>query len=197
VRDCDLDASAGSIGIQINSVTFSEAEEVFVIAGDQHRISISVPSNSYLITLDAPSGQLLTAETIAEMTDGWVSHLTVVDSDGTVLLTDLEFTSYDSSTRGLTCVCTDETLLDLAEEYLVFGSNATTHSQLPDVAERYLREYMALRIQMRDSNTESVDTSSVLRALEEEILESIANLEEDIPAIPILDTSYLNYDSDL
>ena len=97
----------------------------------------------------------------------------------------------------MACSSTDSALLDAADYYIVFGKFASTHSQLPDVAERYLTEYMAMRIQMRDSNTESINQSSVLRTLEEEIVDSIANLEEDLVSIAILDSSMMDYDSDL
>ncbi len=144
----------------------------------------------------------VTDETADDLVDGWAESVSVVNAAGTIISqsTGLPVSSYVEATGVLTftasSVLTASNALTVGQ-YVTFGANATTHSQLPEVAERYLREYMALRIQMRDSNTESSDTSQVLRSLEEEILDSIANLEEDLPSIPILDTSMLNYDEDL
>lgn len=145
-----------------------------------------------------------TDETISDLTNGWVNEFSVEYRD---LIAASPSTSLTAGTGLLMISFTPATLTlrvrqplsadDSNSTYLLFGTNAVTQSQLPDVAERYLREYMATRIQMRDSNSEANDTSQVLVALEQEILASIADLEEDISAIPIIDNSMLNYDQDL
>lgn len=143
------------------------------------------------VVLDSPSD-----ETEDDLTNGYVDYVSIVDIDGNQLATELQVISYDSTTGQLIFPPTTTTTVDILETpcWLVFGSNASTHSQLPDVAERYLTEYMSMRIQMRDSNSEAADVSQTLRALEDEILAAVADLEEDITAIPIIDSSMLNYD---
>ena len=169
--------------------------EEFVLIGGSTSLSTTPFPAAYRIQLEAASGTLLTAETVAEFADGYVDYLSIVNSSGDIQANNITFVSYNATTRVIS-VTSDASLRNM-EGYIVFGKNASTHSQLPDEAERYLVEYMAMRIQMRDSNTESINTSTVLRTLEEEILESISSLEEDLLSIAILDSSMLNYDTDL
>lgn len=151
------------------------------------------------VTLDAAS---IIAESSADLAAGWIDYVSVVDADGDIIsqTTGCQVLSYVVATGVLTFVLSSvpsATNVFAADQYVVFGKYASTHSQLPEVCERYLRDYLALRIQMRDSNTEAGDTLRVLSDLEEEILKSVANLEEDLPSIPISDFSMLNYDEDL
>jgi hypothetical protein len=153
----------------------------------------SEPDDNYSLVLE--DNAQLTAENEDDLENGWVDYVCVVDSTGEILVRDVEVNSYDPDTRVLNC--SEGELFEMEDNFIVFGKYATTHSQLPDVCERYLADYMALRIQMRDSSTESADTSPVLMAIEQEILDAVANLEEDLIAIPILDSSMLNYSDDL
>lgn len=152
----------------------------------------AVPTSLIGLSLVASS---ITTETSGDLIT-WNEYLTIVDKQGTQLLTAVEAVSYDSDEAALAVTPITLGSQD-SEAYITFGTNSTTHSQLPDVAQRYLTEYMAMRIQMRDSNSEANDQSSVLRMLEEEIIDSIANLEEDMVSIAILDSSMMNYDEGL
>ena len=107
-------------------------------------------------------------------------------------------TSYDSGTNVIT-VNKTLTASETApvDSYVVFGKYATTHSWLPENADRYIVQYMAMASQMRDSNQEALATSELLKTMEAEIVAELIDLEEDIPAIPILDNSMLNYSEDL
>lgn len=183
-------ASSASTG---SSITGNDAG-TFIGTTTAPYINYSKPVINYQLVLE--DSALLTDETEEDLANGWAEKICVVDDDGVQLAAGVSVTGYSSTTRIISCTSTTG-LFDFAGNYVVFGANSTTHSQLPDVAERYLTEYMAFRIQMRDSNSESVDQSSVLRTLEEEIIESIANLEEDLPSVAILDYSMLNYDQDL
>lgn len=150
---------------------------------------------AFTITLTAPSGQLLTTEMVEDLTDGWVEAFSIVTASGVVAATDITFVSYDSTTYEISC--TSAAAIDSLTGYLLFGANATTHGVLPAVCERFIVEYMVLRAQMRESNGEAAETSPILQAIEKEILDAIAELEEDLTAIPILDYSMLNYSEDL
>ncbi len=136
------------------------------------------------------------AESAETLEDG-IEYVCLVDKYGTQLVAGLPVLGYEPASRTIFIEQTelDEVLSDVA--YVVFGANASTHSALDDVCERYLADYLALRIQMRDSNSESADTSPILLAIEQDILDAVGNLEEDLPAIPILDRSMLNYSDDL
>lgn len=141
-------------------------------------------------------------ESVDDLTGGWVDYVTAVDRDGTVTLAGMRAISYDTATRYLTvelpATMTNQEFNDATiDNYLVFGKNATTNSQLPEICERYLTEYTVMRAQMGDGNKESVDTSPILMAIEKEIVDAIEELEEDIYTIPIVDRSMMNYADDL
>lgn len=138
-----------------------------------------------LITL---SNDLL-AETAADLTDGFVDYVSFVTKAGVILnSTPVGVLAYTASTRQLS---TDTDCTAYAGSYVVFGKNASTHSSLPQIAKRYLVEYATMRAQTRDSNSEAMYTAPLLQMLEREILDAFANLEEDTPAIPILDTTWM------
>jgi hypothetical protein len=173
------------------------------------KITTVTTAGSYLasVTLDTATG-LVTDETIADLATGldYVDYISCVSKDGVISSSTSGIplaagsTKYVSSTGVLSFLASTSLTASnpiVAGDYVVFGKYATTHSQLPDLCERYLADYMALRIQMRDSSAESGDTAPVLAAMEQEILDAIGNLEEDLPGIPILDSSMLNYDEDL
>jgi hypothetical protein len=139
-------------------------------------------------------------ETEAEFTDGLVDYVAVVDRNGTVTtqFTGCPVSSYNSTTGQITFVTSSVSTTGNAfavGNYVVFGRYASTHSQLPQVAKRYLVEYACMRCQIRDSNAlEAALTSPLMQMIEREVLDAIANLEEDTFAIPILDYDYLGED---
>ncbi len=140
----------------------------------------------------------LIRETEDDLSQGWVDYISVVDRDGVQLATSIPVTSYNSTTRIISCTLTaaQNAAITNGSSYVVFGKNTTTNSQLPDICERYLTEYTVLRAQMGNGNRESMDTSPVLQAIEKEIVDAIEELEEDIFMIPILDRSMMNYADD-
>lgn len=135
-------------------------------------------------------------ETEDDLADGWVDYVSFVDADGVILATGtMGVVSYTATTRTL--VLSGTPAVSIVGSYMVFGKNATTNCQLPEICERYLTEYTVMRAQMGDGNKESVDTSPVLVAIEKEIVDAIEELEEDIFAIPIVDRSMMNYADDI
>jgi hypothetical protein len=103
--------------------------------------------------------------------------------------------SYNATTRDLTCASLSGSLA-APNQYIVFGKNTTTNSALPDVARRYLVEYMVFRAQMRDTSGEAGATSPLLQSIEAEIVSAIEQLEEDILYWPLVDRQFLNYSDD-
>lgn len=142
---------------------------------------------TYVLTDNAT----LLDETEDDLADGWVDYVSFVDADGDEVVSELGVVSYTAATRTLVLSATPSA--SIVGSYLVFGKNVTTHCQLPEICERYLTEYTVMRAQMGDSNKESVATSPVLMAIEKEIVDAVEELEEDISAIPILDSSMMNY----
>lgn len=135
-------------------------------------------------------------ESESDLTNNWVDYICIVDKDGAQIDTDRAFSSYNSTTRTITCTALTGSAA-AAGQYVVFGKNTTTHSTLPDRAHSYIVEYMCLRSQMAGTSPESVITSPVLSTIEEEILDSIEQLEEDISAIPVIDPDFLTYADEL
>lgn len=144
-------------------------------------------------TVTLTDNSLFLQESKDDLSDGWVDYISFVTADGVAVTSDLLFVSYNSSTRTITFTGSST---GLTGKYLVFGKNTSTHSSLPDICARYIVEYTTLRGQISDTSSEAQATNSVLKALEEEILHSIAMLEEDIFAIPLLDYSMLSYSDD-
>lgn len=148
------------------------------------------------ITLTEDS--VLTYENEAELTGGWVDYVTVVDKYGVIKAKSIPVVAYNANTNVLTCnhtLAAGESIT--AGNYIVFGSWATTHSVLHAICERYITHYIAAAIQMRGSNQEADVIMNVLATIEKEILDSYANLEEDVPAVPISDYSMLDYAEEL
>jgi hypothetical protein len=135
-------------------------------------------------------------ETAEDLAAGLVDYISVVDKDGQIIANSIPVTGYNSSTRVISCTLTSaqNTAIQNNTNWVVFGSWTTTNSALPPICRRYLVHYAARLIQMRDSNSETTVTKDLLDELEAEILASTADLEEDITAVALLDTTYLNYD---
>lgn len=78
--------------------------------------------------------------------------------------------------------------------YLCAGEYSTTKSQLPEVCERYLIQYMTFRAFRKDSNTDSNLFGNELQALEQEIVSSFAEPDQDVDYVPILDGDNMRLD---
>lgn len=134
----------------------------------------------------------LVQETEDDFANGYIDYVSVVDKDGTILASGMPITVYNSTTKVLSATLTAAQVaaITLGTSWLVYGKYATTNSQLLDTCERYVAHYVAWMAQLRNSNSEATATKVVLNEIEEEIMESISDLEEDLTAIPLLDTSY-------
>ncbi len=148
--------------------------------------------STYNVVLQA--GTVL-PETETDLSTGYVDFLSIVDADGNQLATNSRFASYDSTTRTVKMTLTAAQVAAISastlSKYVLFGGNATSHSQLIPICQRYLVQYMAMSIQIRDSNSEVDVTNPLLKNIEDEILASIETLEEDLTAIPLLSYDYL------
>ena len=63
--------------------------------------------------------------------------------------------------------------------YVVSGKNTTTHSQLPEDIERYLIQFAAYKIFKHDSSLDIQPQQAELGKLEEEIIKSFQQIDED------------------
>jgi len=121
-------------------------------------------------------------------------YVCVVDRYGNFLMRDLICSSYNSGTRTLSIdaaftYAIGETLPN--GSYVTIGKYTTTHSQLDDICERYLNAYTAWKVLKRDSNVDSSDQQVELQAMEQEIVDCYAQLDEDIDTIPMISNDWL------
>ena len=117
---------------------------------------------------------------------GDAEYVCVVDKNGDVQDYNLEVSSYDSGTRTIT-LASSHTFVGGANDYVVLGQYASTHSDLPPNCERYLRVYAQKRVLNKDSSIDAVAEEAELQMMEREILESFSEISQDITEIPTLD----------
>lgn len=121
-------------------------------------------------------------------------YLTVVDKDGAVKMRDVPISAIDTSTGvvsiepGFTFEA-GETIA--VGDFVCAGKFASTHSELPDVCEKYLLEYCNTRILMRDSSTDAGDVAQVLAKVQETLRLAYAEPDGDPDRIPLLDVQFL------
>jgi len=125
----------------------------------------------------------------SEALDG-EDYICIVDRDGTLLSRNIPIDSINAS--GVVTVSSGFLLQDgetiPAGSYVVGGVDKTTHSELPRAAERYLIAYCAWKILVRDSSVDNAEQSQELVLMERDLIDSFADIEEDVQLIPILDT---------
>lgn len=70
-------------------------------------------------------------------------------------------------------------------DYIVGGKNTTTHSILPTNVERYILAFAEYKIKKADSSVDVQEALNELALLEQDIVNSYQEIEEDIHEIPI------------
>jgi len=140
------------------------------------------------------SGTQITAITLNVSTDtvdstavGKDNFLCVVDRAGAIQMADIEYDSIDAST-GVVTLTSNHTYSSgealAAGDYIVVGKNTSTHSELADFVERYLLAYVSWKILKRDSSADYSEQQEELAQLEKEIIDSYADISDDIYEIP-------------
>lgn len=71
------------------------------------------------------------------------------------------------------------------------GVYSTTNSELNNISERYLVEYMIWKLEKRDANDSSQELNQELKDIEQEIQDSYAMGEADVEFPAILDSNYI------
>lgn len=116
--------------------------------------------------------------------------LCVVNTIGTVQMRNIRYDSINSTTGVVTINSgftfeSGETIS--VGDYVVAGKNASTHSKLPDSLERYVIAFAALKIFKRDSSSDSSEQLQELALMEQEIVDSYKEIEDDLHQIEILE----------
>ena len=119
--------------------------------------------------------------------DKW-TRVSIVDEEGNVKMKNIKVTNVDGSTGTVTVDSSfsyDSGETISAGDYIVEGSFSSTHVQLDDMVERYLIAYTTFKILQRDSNITDLQVQqNVLLEMENEIVDSYAEISDDIMEIP-------------
>jgi hypothetical protein len=134
------------------------------------------------LTLDSSFAVSL-ANALFDETD----YITVVSKTGVIKMKSILIDSVDTST-GVVTVDTDFVYEDgetiEVGDYVVHGKYATTHSELPEICERYLLEFGYKRIFYRDSSQDWQIAHQELVQSRVDIIDAIASMTSDVNYIP-------------
>ena len=146
-------------------------------------------SGSSITSLTLDTGSLLDSDALLKE-----SRFSVVNSDGNQLMRRILYTDINSTTGVVTI---DPSFLFESGEtiavgnYLVKGEDSCNKSELPFNLERYLLAYMNWKILKRDSSSDSAEAQGELIAMEDEIISSFGDVDDDIERIPIISSRML------
>lgn len=121
---------------------------------------------------------------------GTHDYFTVVDSLGNIKMRNVQFDSINTTT-GVVTVNSSFTYESgesiSVGDYIVGGQDTTSHSRLPRNLERYLINYAKLKIFLQDSSTDSQSASQELALMEQDIIESYSEMQEEAVEVQVTD----------
>lgn len=152
------------------------------------------------VTLTANSITSLTLDTTLEIDETILeseAYASIVDKDGNVQMRRIPISDIDVNT-GIVTVTPGFTF-DSGEtisvgDWIVKGRDASSHSQLALVCERYLVQYVIWKILKRDSSGDSAEAAEELKMLQGSIVDSFSEPDGDVQSIPLTDDQYLRHD---
>lgn len=127
--------------------------------------------------------------TVPENTDFSTDYISIVGEDGTQNTTGIFITGYTSGT-GVIATTNPLTGASIGD-YVVYGTYGSTHSGLPDIMEKYLIEYCAVRVFHRDTSVDLQGQSALLQSIEIELEQLFSDDNEDVKEVVIKDFDYL------
>lgn len=133
------------------------------------------------------------ANDVAALTEE--GYITIVDSDGTIKMKDIPVSDIDENTLIVTVA--PGFTFDAGEtiavgDFVLRGTRSTTHSQLPDICERFLLSYMQWRILKRDSSNDSAEQEGEMKMHLQSIIDAFSEPDLTVDGIPIINTEYLD-----
>jgi hypothetical protein len=116
-------------------------------------------------------------------------YITIVNKDGVIKMRNIPISGIDNSTGVVTIDAgftfdTDETIE--VGDFAVSGKDASTHSELPRMCERYLIAYCAWKILKRDSSVDYAEQEQELLSMEQDIVNSFSDVSDDVRYVPQL-----------
>jgi hypothetical protein len=125
------------------------------------------------------------------------NFITIVDKNGVVKMQDIPVDGIDGNTGAVTVTAgfTFQAGETIAQgDYALRGKYSSTHSQLPDVCEKYLLEYCNMRIFMRDSSTDQAEVAALMQKIEATLRSAFAEPDNDPDRVAVISAEYLGYD---
>jgi hypothetical protein len=148
---------------------------VDVITTDSSTITSLVLDTSNLIAIDGDA-----------FND--VEYVCLVDKYGNIGYANIPVDSVDTSTGVVTITSGYEFSAGesaSAGDYIVVGENTSTHSEFPRNCERYLIAYASWKLLKRDSSVDFAEQQQELLAMEDDIVASYADVDDDYQRIPV------------
>jgi hypothetical protein len=118
------------------------------------------------------------------------TRFTVVDKYGNIKMENILLSSIDTSVSYDATLSVDSSFTYSSGEtiatgdYIVPGDYATTHVDIEEEIEHYLRAYGIFKVLKRDSSVDSQEMFQELALMEEDIIQSYAEISDDISFIP-------------
>jgi hypothetical protein len=118
------------------------------------------------------------------------NFITVVDKYGDIKMDNIKVSSIDSSSSYDATLTPDsshayesgETIA--VDDYVLAGRYASSHFQFAESIERYIRAYANWKVLKRDASSDSTEALQELAEMEQGIVNSYAELSDDIRLIP-------------
>ena len=150
-------------------------------------VSTAVTSGNSITTLELDASSSNPALDSATLNDN--DYICIVDKNGLMKMRNVEIDSVDAAT-GIVTISAGYTFDDdesiAVGDYVVAGRDASTHHEFPQMCERYLLAYAAWKIQKRDSSVDYQEQQQELEAMEDDIVNSFADVSDDIHYVPQL-----------
>lgn len=150
------------------------------------------------ITLDSSTSTItsLTLNTTTDQLNNELlernTRLTIVDFEGNVTMQNIPYTAYDTSS-GVVTVLPGFTFKDgespSVGDVVLCGSYTSNTPLIDDYVEKYLISYATMKMLQRDGSMEVSQQTSVLMAMEKEIVDSYSSVSDDIKFIPNINQS--------
>jgi hypothetical protein len=122
------------------------------------------------------------------------NYFSIVDKYGNVKMNHIPYTGIDTATGIVTVptsfVYKEGQTIDVGDT-LVTGYNASSHSHLPDEAERYLELYCTRYIFRRDSSDDGADSNQELEEIKADLLEKYSDINDDVDYVATIDDSFM------
>ncbi len=145
---------------------------------DIRRGKVSAVSPGISITLPSAPTELYTMD----------DHCSACDNQGDQVVDDIYFTN----TSG-TALLTADTAGVTTSHYITAGKNSQNKSELPDVCETYLLDYVKQRIYTRNNYDDAEKQMYFTEQQRQDIISIFSNNKKDDDIVPITDTGFLSF----